>query len=207
MTPTGSTREVLVVGETGRARSPVLASLLRREAERRGLAGQVSVEDAGLQAQPGEPLLPSVAKAVRPLALDLEGHRARALASTPDLHDLVLTMTELQRRALVRERRSRLDVTFTVREAVRLLASARWDEAWQGTPQVVAHLHRLRPLVLGASGAEDVADPATGGRRVASAVVDELRWCSVRLATALWGPLPGPDTATGRSGQTPTVGR
>lgn len=184
----GSAREVLVVGATDRARTPVLAQLLRREAERRGLAGQVSVQEAGLEAQSGEPLLPAVVRAVRSLDLGLEEHRARALVLESDRHDLILTMTEAQRRALVRERHSLLDVTFTVRESVRLLASPRWDAGWEGTAQVVAHLHRLRPLVPGASRPEDVADPATGGRRTTSAVVDELRWCSARLATALWGP-------------------
>lgn len=194
--PAGSPCEVLVIGSTDRARAPVLSQMLRREAERRGLAGQVSVQDAGLEAQPGEPLLPSVVRAVQSLDLDLQGHRARVLVPQPDRHALVLTMTEAQRRALVRERHSRLEVTFTVREAVRLLSSPRWDERWEGTAQVVPQLHRLRPLVPGASRPEDVADPATGGRRTTSAVVDELRWCSARLATALWGP-PGPSTLGG----------
>ena len=190
MTVAGSTRAVLVVSATSRGRGPVLAALLRREARQRGLEGQVTVDEAGLEARPGEPLLPSVTRAVRSLELGLEEHRARVLASGPDRHDVVVTMTEAQRRTLLRERRSELERTFTVREVVRLLSSARWDERWNGTSQVVAHLHRLRPLVPGASGPEDVADPRAGGRRLASAVVDELRRCSARLATALWGPLP-----------------
>jgi hypothetical protein len=85
---------------------------------------------------------------------------------------------------------------------LRLLASPHWDERWEGTPEVVAHLHRLRPVVPGASGPEDVADPANGGRRLAVTVVAELRRDAPRLAAALWGPLP-----VDAGGQTSTVGR
>jgi hypothetical protein len=96
-----------------------------------------------------------------------------------------------------------LDRTFTVRELLRLVSSPYWDPTWEGTPEVVHHLHHLRPLVPGARAPEDVADPATGGRRLAASVVSELRRYAPQVAAALWGPVP----ATVRSGQTSTVGR
>ena len=195
---------ILIVCEADRARSPVLAQLLRVEAERRGLGDRVRVDDAGLRATPGEPLLPSVERAVRQLGLGgLEQHRARLLVLRPeDDLDLVLTMTEQQRRELVRAESRLIHRTFTVREAVRLVSSSWWDPRWNGTPQPAVRLHRLRPLVRAARRPEDVADPAAGGRRLAVAVVDELVWCSVQIAVALWGPAP----TAGRS-QTSTVGR
>ena len=197
----GTTTDVLVVCEANRARSPVLAQLLRQEVERRGLGGQVRVLDAGVRAVPGEPVLPTVARAVRSLELGLEDHRSTLLE--PDVADpgIVLTMTEDERRALVRRRPALLDRTFTVREAVRLLGSRRWDPRWEGTPQVAAQLHRLRPLVAGPQAPEDVPDPARGGRRLAGSVVTELQRSSTRLARALWGPVPDPPP------QTSTVGR
>ena len=196
-----TTSQLLVVSAQDRARGPVLAQLLRREAAKRALEALVWIEDAGLEAQPGEPLLASVERAVRPLGLGLEDHRARPLTLQPgDRHHLVLTMTEAHRRALVRDRRDLLARTFTVREVVRLMSSNRWEERWEGTSLLVPQLHRLRPLVPPAAGPEDVADPASGGRRLATLVVEELRWCSVRLATALWGPSDG-------AAQTATVGR
>ena len=196
-----TTTHLLVVCEADRARSPVFARLLRREAELRGLGAVVRVYDAGLRARPGEPILPSVARAVRPFGLGLETHRSTPLElPLQDPAELLLTMTEEQRRTLVLTQRELLPRTFTVREAVRLLSSRWWDPQWDGTPHVVVQLHRLRPLVRPARTPEDVPDPAHGGRRLAGAVVDELNRASARLAGALWGPAPAP-------GQTSTVGR
>lgn len=200
-TPAEVLTDVLVVCEADRARSPVLAQLLRREAERRGLAGHVTIVDAGLRARPGEPLLPSVDRAVRKLGLGLEEHRATALdLAAIGNPGLVLTMTEDQRRALVRRRPTLIERTFTVREAVRLLRSSAWDPRWEGSAEVAARLHRLRPLVAAAHDREDVPDPAIGGRRLARSVVAELQQDATRLARALWGRAPEP-------GQTSTVGR
>ena len=169
----------------------------------RGLADQVDVDSAGLRAQPGEPLLPSVDRVVQSLGLGLNGHRARPLELTgAERPSLVLTMTEGQRHEVLRIQPRLLDRTFTVREVVRLIASPSWDARWEGTPEVVHHLHHLRPVVARARGPEDVADPATGGRRLAASVVSELRGYAPRIGAALWGPLesrPG--------GQTSTVGR
>ena len=196
-----TTSHLLVVCDADRARSPVLAQLLRREAQWRGLTAQVRIEDAGLRARPGEPLLPTVERVVRGHGLGLEDHRSTPL-ELPSEHlvELVLTMTEAQRRTVVRAQRELLGRTFTVREALRLLSSRWWDQQWEGTPHVVSQLHRLRPMVRPSRTPEDVPDPADGGRRLAVAVFDELGRASARLAGALWGPAPAP-------GQTSTVGR
>ena len=195
---------VLVLCTANRARSPVMAELLRREAEARGLAGHVEIDSAGLRAQPDDPLLPSVERVARSLGLGLNGHRARPLeldsAARPGL---VLTMTEAQRHTLLRMQPRLLDRTFTVREILRLVGSPHWDQRWEGTPEVVHHLHHVRPLVPGAKAPEDIADPATGGRRLAASVVGELRRYAPRVGTALWGPVVPLD----RVGQTSTVGR
>lgn len=204
--PAGSSAgpdRVLVLCTANRARSPVMAELLRREAELRGLGGHVEIDSAGLRAEPGEPLLPSVERVVKSLALDLNAHRARPLElDSGERPGLVLTMTEAQRHTVLRLHPRLLDRTFTVRELLRLLESPQWDERWEGTPEVVHRLHHLRPLVPGASAPEDVADPATGGRRLAASVVTELRRYAPRVAAALWGPRP-----PARVGQTSTLGR
>lgn len=180
-----------------------MAELLRREAAARGLAGHVEIESAGLSAHAGEPLLPSVERVVRSLGLELNDHRARPLGlDSGERPSLLLTMTEEQRHAVLRSHPRLLDRTFTVREVVRLLRSPYWDAQWEGSPEVVHHLHHLRPLVPRAKAPEDVADPATGGRRLAASVVSELRGYAPRMGSALWGPLP-PDP----DGQTWTVGR
>jgi protein-tyrosine phosphatase len=195
---------VLVLCTANRARSPVMAGLLRREAALRGLDRQVTIDSAGLRAPSGEPLLPTVARVVGAMSLGLAEHRSRPFQL--DQHGvrpgLVLTMTEGQRHAVLRMQPRLLDRTFTVREVLRLLASPHWDERWEGSCEVVHHLHRLRPLVPGASAPEDVADPATGGRRLAASVVSELQRSAPRLGSALWGPVP-----SGTGAQTPTVGR
>jgi protein-tyrosine phosphatase len=191
---------VLVICTANRARSPVMAALLRREAAVRGLDRQVTIDSAGLRAQPGEPLLPTVERVVGSLFLGLEEHRSRPVQLDQGVRPgLVLTMTEAQRHAVLRMQPRLLDRTFTLREVLRLLASAQWDRQWEGTRDVVHHLHRLRPLVPGASSPEDVVDPATGGRRLAVSVVGELQRSAPPLASALWGPVPsapGPQTST-----------
>jgi len=181
----------MVLCTANRARSPVMAQLLRREAALRGLDGEVCIDSAGLQAQPGEPLLPTVQRVVGSLDLGLTEHRSRVLElDRAERPSLVLTMTEAQRHAVLRMQPRLLDRTFTVREVLRLLGSPLWDEQWDGTADVVHHLHRLRPLVPRASSPEDVADPATGGRRLAVSVVRELERSATRLAAGFWGRLP-----------------
>ena len=138
---------------------------------------------------------------MRPHGLGLEDHRSTPLElPSGRLAELVLTMTEEQRRTVVRAQRELLGRTFTVREAIRLLSSRWWAPQWEGTPHVVIQLHRLRPLVRPSRTPEDVPAPANGGRRLAGAVVEELSRASARLAGSLWGPAPAP-------GQTSTVGR
>jgi protein-tyrosine-phosphatase len=204
--PAGTTAgpdHVLVLCTANRARSPVMAGLLRREAAVRGLDGQVTIDSAGLRAPVGEPLLPSVERVVKPMELGLAEHRSRPLQLDQGVRPgLVLTMTEAHRHAVLRMQPRLLDRTFTLREVLRLLASPHWDHQWDGTRDVVHHLHRLRPVVPGASSPEDVADPATGGRRLAAAVVGELQRSAPPLAAALWGPVPSASGA-----QTSTVGR
>jgi protein-tyrosine phosphatase len=196
---------ILVLCTANRARSPVMAELLRREAALRGLEARVDIESAGLQAQPGEPLLPSVGRAVEPITVALREHRSRSLdLDSGERPSLVLTMTEAQRHAVLRLQPRLLDRTFTVREVLRLLASPLWDEQWAGTADVVHHLHRLRPLVPRASSPEDVADPADGGRRLAVTVVRELERSAPRLASGFWGPVP---RTLGDRDQTSTRGR
>jgi protein-tyrosine-phosphatase len=150
-------------------------------------------------------MLPTVVRAARDLSLSLEDHRSQLLDPATVDPDLVLTMTEDQRRELVRRRPQTLHHTFTVREAVRLLDSSRWDPRWEGTSELVEQLHRLRPLVPAARGPEDVPDPVNGGRRLAAAVVAELQRYAPRLAQALWGPVPR--GGTGPEAQTSTAGR
>ncbi len=96
--PVGTTAgpdRVLVLCTANRARSPVMAGLLRREVALRGLDDQVSIDSAGLRAPIGEPLLPSVARLAVPMSLGLAEHRSRPLQLDHSVRPgLVLTMTE-----------------------------------------------------------------------------------------------------------------
>jgi protein-tyrosine-phosphatase len=163
----------------------VLATLLRREALNRGR--DVRICDAGIEAVTAAPLLDTMAEVLVRHGLPVD-HRSRPVDVTDIEADLVLTMTESQRRWVLRRHARLLPRVFTVRELCRLVSSDRWPSQPPALQDVGPTAHRLRPLVAG-GGVEDVEDPAGKAQAVADRVFEELRACSVVLASALFGEI------------------
>lgn len=178
--------EVLFVCSANRARSPAAALLLTRAQAAR--AGHVRVSSAGLTAREGEGWLPTMESELRRRGIDTPPHTTRRLlAEDLALVDLAVTMTEEQRRAVVRMGPARmLSRCFTLKELGRLLSSERWRREWNGGgADLTARLHEVRPLVSAAAEREDIADPAHGGPRRAKRVLGEIMVAVDRITPAL----------------------
>lgn len=150
---------ILYVCTANLARSPLAAALLRHELHARGRT-DVLVESAGTHASPSADNLASVRDVAREYGLDLAEHRARQvtrqmISST----DLVLTMTEAHRAAVVRLHPAAVAKTFTVLELQRLLAGADPAVRVPGPSQLAEMAHRQRPLTPEPAAPEDVEDP------------------------------------------------
>ena len=180
---------ILVVSTGNRARGPAAAHLLSAEASRRDL--EVSVASAGLKVGEWRGLLFSMTEAMATRGIAAQEHLARAL-DVDELRSngLVVTMTEQQRRRVSRLDPSAIERCFTLRELTRLVSSPRWQSRWDGAQDVVPRLHALRPFVPPADDAEDIVDPARGGRRMARHVLNDVAAAVKRVSTPLFGPVP-----------------
>lgn len=178
---------VLVVCTANICRSPVAEAMLRREAEQRGVAAEVT--SAGVRARAGDPAADGSFQAVAALGLVLDSHRSRA--ATDDLAaaaDLVLAMEAGHVIDLAGRQPQLFPRAFTLREIV---ARARDVGPRGDTPvdQWLASLNdgRRAADLFGATHL-DVADPYGGSRRDYDRCVAELGQLTAELATALWGP-------------------
>lgn len=179
---------VLVVCTANRARSPVAAQLLAATARDRR-ADHVLVHSAGIAAQPGLDLLPSMRKVMLRRGMKVPEHRAHRLETHEALgSQLVITMTEEQRRAVNRVGPSVVPRCYTLLELVRLTGSAHWSHDWNGRPDVVELLQRTRALAAPPVHPEDVPDPSTGGTRLARSVLDRIDRSVRAVADPLFGP-------------------
>jgi len=182
---------VLVVCTANRARSPVAAQILAAAAADRH-ATHVLVHSAGLAAEPGWEMLPSMRKAMLRRGMKAPEHRSRSL----DVHEaldsqLVITMTEEQRRVVSRAGPGVVPRCYTLLELVRLVTSRHWCDEWNGRPDVVEHLHRTRALAAPPHRPEDLPDPSQGGTKLARLVLDRIDRAVRAVADPLFGP-PGP---------------
>lgn len=164
--------EIIFVCAANRARSPAAAVLLARAADGR----DVRVSSAGVTAREGEGWLPTMEHALRRRGVEPPPHSARQLrAEQLAAADLAITMTETQRRAVVRmDAPHMLERCFTLKETGRLMSSQLWQREWNGRGDLAARLHELRPYVPAASQREDIGDPADGGPRLARRVLSEI---------------------------------
>lgn len=173
---------VLVVCRANQARSPVFAELLRRQADRLGVDARIT--SSGLDARPGAPLLPAMAQAWDRRGFERFDHTARGYDSKEARAAEVTFVFEAgQRGRIVRELPSLVGRVFTVREATRLVTSARWDPAWSGSSFVMTRLHRLRGYVEPAD--DDTPDPARLRRGACSRLLLELEQSAQALAPVL----------------------
>lgn len=184
--------DILVVCTANQARSPAAELLFRREAEARlGAEHNVVIRSAGVHAEPGSPVLSTMAEAAERHSLSLDGYLSRPLdASEIEASRLVVTMTEAHRHAVNRLEPTAVGRTYTLRELERLVSAPQWDPAWDGADDVAVRLRRIRPLVPKGDRPEDILDPA--GRRlgVAVAILDELSERISRVAPHLFGSAP-----------------
>lgn len=165
---------VLVVCTGNICRSPMAEVLLRARLHAEGIGDRVSVSSVGTRAMIGQPMTRQAARQALDLGArwsDVVDHTARQL----DEHalrtaDLVLAMTRDHRRTIVQLRPQSVASTFTLREFVRLAASADLRfEADLGTDDRVRSL--MTRIVAGrgavAKPAEasenDVSDPYRRG--------------------------------------------
>lgn len=201
LTPSSDT-SMLVVCSANQARSPVAAELFRRQfaqvMDREATHQWWPIRSAGVDAAPGLPLLPAMAKALAHHGLEPIEHTSVVL--TTELVErarLVVTMTGDQRHRVNRMSPLAVGNTFTLKELDRLLSSQRSRTTVESVRDPVAQLHALRPMVPPAERDEDVADPAIGPARISRVVLDELVLLVQRVAGELarWGAVPEPNAS------------
>ena len=156
----GATRaggSILMVCSANQMRSPLAAAFLARDMERLGRAGVV-VTSAGTKAMPASGGVPAVLRTAEEYGLDLSEHRPAELTrGTVARADLVLTMTEQQRSAVVRLLPAAVPRTFTLLELRRLTEAS--DASGLHPAELAALAHRARPTTAPPSAPEDIADP------------------------------------------------
>lgn len=185
--PTSTGVTILVVCEANRARSPAAARLLEAEALRRDR--KLRIRSAGVNAYQRRGLLDTMEKAMASRGIDTTGHLARSLDIDEVLaSSLVLTMTEEQRREVMRLDPAVVVRCFTLREVVRLVTSQRWSPEWNGRADVPRRLHEVRAWAAPPSKRpEDVIDPVIGGQRLARHVLTDIVTAVDAISTPLFG--------------------
>src|SRR4051794_9311767 len=117
----GDEFRIVVVCTANICRSPMAEAMIRRGLRAGGGDGVV-VESAGVYGHEGSPIAPGSASALRALGIEDDGHRGRLL--TPEIvgsADLVLTMEERHREAILARSPQAQGRTFTLREFARLV--------------------------------------------------------------------------------------
>jgi protein-tyrosine phosphatase len=165
----GEEFRIVVVCTANICRSPMAEAMIRGALRAGGPdAGGVIVESAGVYGHEGSPIAPGSASALTALGIgeaDLNGHRGRLL--TPAIvgsADLVLTMEERHREAILAGSPEAAGKTFALREFARLVGG-------EVTPAYAGVVARARALVTAAdlrrtglpwAGVDDVPDPYGG---------------------------------------------
>lgn len=201
--PDDATARLHVVCTGNICRSPLAMAMLEHEASRRlGPDAPVVVTSSGIHGLAGRPAVEDSCRLAVDRGTSLDRHVATV--TDPELvaaEDLVVTMTEAHRAAVVRSAPSASRHTFTLRELARLCrALVPLDEPTAPRPRVrtVARLaHRARPHVARPGEPEDIDDPYGLESRVYDRMAAELDEAVAAIAPQLFGWLPGerPDGA------------
>lgn len=157
---------IVIVCTANICRSPMAEAMIRQGLRAAGPgADGVVVESAGVYGHVGSPIAPGSADALRALGIDAGDHRGRRL--TPAIvgtADLVLTMEERHRDAIVAGAPEAGEHTFTLREFARL-AGGQASPPGDGVAERARALVQaagLRRVALPWAGVDDVPDPYGG---------------------------------------------
>jgi protein-tyrosine-phosphatase len=184
------TPDLVLVCRANRARSPIAVDLFRQYAEEQGFAPPPVITSSGLYALRGQPLLSSMQSALKRRNRDELDHRSKPFSlRDANAARLVITFEREFTRGVASQNPALVPRTFTLREIVRLTKSGRWDPAWNGSRDVAARLHAIRPLVE--PGDDDTPDPVSGKRWVARRVLDSLIRDVALVAPVVFGEGPG----------------
>ena len=184
---------IVVLCTANVCRSPMVAALLSRRLIALGAA--VPVRSAGM-IRTGDPPYPEVVSVMASHGVDIAAHRSRvACASDLARADLILAMARDNLRYAVITEPAAWPRTFTLKELVR--RGEQIGPRGPGEPLACwlsrAHAGRERASLLGASGEDDVADPAGGPFEAYAETADLLDLLVTRLAELGWahsGPHP-----------------
>jgi len=173
-----------VVCTANQCRSPIAAALLRRT-----LAGtDVRVLDAGF-GESGHPPTEQALEAADRIDLDLSAHASTTIdPSTIASADLVLVMERRHVRDLVVLHAEAWPKTFTLKEVVRRGEQVGARQRGQPLGDWLAEVHegRTRTDLIGASAADDVADPTTDRRVDHDGIAGELLDLVDALSALAW---------------------
>jgi protein-tyrosine phosphatase len=162
--------------------------LLAARLAERGVAAEV--RSAG-SLDGGRPPAPEAVAVMAERGIDIAGHRSAALeAASVRRADLVIGMAREHVREVVALEPSAWPKCFTLKELVRRASQAGPRPPGQPLPDWLAHLGAGREPagLLGASQADDVADPVGGALAAFEATAGELAGLVDRLVELAWGP-------------------
>lgn len=179
--PVEGVEQVLFVCHANQCRSPYAEGIARR------IAGDASIRFSSAGLISGGRPMPSLGRNVAPeFGLDFDAHRSREL----DLHDLsgfdlILTMARAQARELMAADADAWPRIFTLKQFARWIGdNPRPPRVALGPWLDAAAGGRPRATILGASDADDVADPLREPESAWRDMVDDL---TVNLSAVVAG--------------------